>query len=175
MTRQPFACELSTDRIARINGLDLHFLEAGSREAPPVCFLHGGAAHAHWFDRVIPALVDRFHTVSLDQRGHGASAWATPPAYATEDFASDLVALMDHFGWERMALVGHSMGGHNAMGFAAWEGWATRRAAVQIGGEYRIYEGAAGFSLTAGNGAGRINTREREQKRSRQRPKCSPA
>jgi pimeloyl-ACP methyl ester carboxylesterase len=120
MTRQPFACELSTDRIARINGLDLHFLEAGSREAPPVCFLHGGAAHAHWFDRVIPALVDRFHTVSLDQRGHGASAWATPPAYATEDFASDLVALMDHFGWERMALVGHSMGGHNAMGFAAW-------------------------------------------------------
>jgi pimeloyl-ACP methyl ester carboxylesterase len=27
---------------------------------------------------------------------------------------------MDHFGWPRMALVGHSMGGHNSMGFAAW-------------------------------------------------------
>jgi len=27
---------------------------------------------------------------------------------------------MDTFRWERMTLVGHSMGGHNAMAFAAW-------------------------------------------------------
>ena len=120
MTGQPFACELSHHRNIRVNGLDLHLLQAGPPDAPPVCFLHGGAAHAHWFDRVIPALIERFHVISLDQRGHGASAWATPPAYATEDFASDLLALMDHFRWDRMALVGHSMGGHNSMGFAAW-------------------------------------------------------
>jgi pimeloyl-ACP methyl ester carboxylesterase len=120
MTGQSFACERSNHRKVRINGLDLHVLEAGPVEAPPVCFLHGGAAHAHWFDRVIPAFTDRFHTISLDQRGHGASTWATPPAYATEDFASDLLALMDHFRWERMALVGHSMGGHNSMAFASW-------------------------------------------------------
>lgn len=120
MTGQSFACELSSDRNVRINGLDLHYFEAGPPDAPPVCFLHGGAAHAHWFDHVIPAFTDGFHVISLDQRGHGASAWATPPAYATQDFASDLLALMDHFGWDRMALVGHSMGGHNSMGFAAW-------------------------------------------------------
>jgi len=120
MTGQPFACERAHARKVRINGLDLHLLEAGPPEAPPICFLHGGAAHAHWFDRVMPAFTDRFHVISLDQRGHGASAWATPPAYATQDFAADLLALMEHFGWPRMALVGHSMGGHNAMGFAAW-------------------------------------------------------
>jgi pimeloyl-ACP methyl ester carboxylesterase len=95
-------------------------LQTGPRDAPAVCFLHGGAAHAHWFDRVIPAFTERFRVISLDQRGHGLSAWATPPAYATEDFAADLLALMEHLGWRRMALVGHSMGGHNAMGFAAW-------------------------------------------------------
>jgi pimeloyl-ACP methyl ester carboxylesterase len=120
MTGQTFACERAEHRNIRINGLDLHLLETGPPQAPPICFLHGGAAHAHWFDRVIPAFADRFHVVSLDQRGHGASAWATPPAYATQDFASDLLALMDHVGWARMALVGHSMGGHNAMAFAAW-------------------------------------------------------
>jgi pimeloyl-ACP methyl ester carboxylesterase len=27
---------------------------------------------------------------------------------------------MDRLGWARMTLVGHSMGGHNSMGFAAW-------------------------------------------------------
>jgi pimeloyl-ACP methyl ester carboxylesterase len=130
MTRQPFACERSTERKALINGLDLHLLEAGAVGAPPLCFLHGGAAHAHWFDRVIPAFTDRFHTVALDQRGHGGSAWATPPAYATEDFAEDLVGLLDHLGWPRVALVGHSMGGHNAMGFAAW--YPHRVAALAI-------------------------------------------
>jgi pimeloyl-ACP methyl ester carboxylesterase len=120
MTGQPLGGERANARKVRINGLDLHFLETGPSEAPPLCFLHGGAAHAHWFDKVIGAFADRFHVISLDQRGHGASAWATPPAYATQDFAADLVALMDHFGWPRMALVGHSMGGHNSMGFAAW-------------------------------------------------------
>jgi pimeloyl-ACP methyl ester carboxylesterase len=98
----------------------LHMLETGPPEAPPICFLHGGAAHAHWFDRVIPAFAERFRIISLDQRGHGASAWAKPPAYATQDFASDLLALLDHLGWARMALVGHSMGGHNSMAFSAW-------------------------------------------------------
>jgi len=120
MARQPLACEAARRRFERINGLELHFLQTGPESAPPVCFLHGGAAHAHWFDRVIPPLSGRFHVISLDQRGHGESQWARPAAYATEDFAGDLLALMDRLGWARMTLVGHSMGGHNSMGFAAW-------------------------------------------------------
>lgn len=86
----------------------------------PLCFLHGGAAHAHWYDLVAPAFADRFHVLALDQRGHGESDWASPPAYATEDFASDLLAMMDALNWRRTTLVGHSMGGHNAMAFSAW-------------------------------------------------------
>lgn len=120
MTGQTFACHRAEPRKVRLNGLELHYLQAGPPDAPPVCFLHGGAAHAHWFDRVLPAFTDRFHVIALDQRGHGRSAWATPPAYATQDFAADLLALFDHLGWARAALVGHSMGGHNAMAFAAW-------------------------------------------------------
>jgi len=115
-----FGCQQSRSRTLEINGRDLHFLEAGPSGAPALCFLHGGAAHAHWFDAVLPRFVPDYHVLSLDQRGHGRSGWAVPPAYATEDFASDLVTLMDRLGWERMTLVGHSMGGHNAMAFAAW-------------------------------------------------------
>jgi len=94
--------------------------ESGDADAPTLCFLHGGAAHAHWFDGVMGAFSAGFRVISLDQRGHGDSAWAMPPAYATEDFAADLLALMDRLDLPRMALVGHSMGGHNAMGFSAW-------------------------------------------------------
>jgi pimeloyl-ACP methyl ester carboxylesterase len=64
--------------------------------------------------------VERFHVLALDQRGHGESGWVSPPAYATSDFASDLHEVMDVLGWARMSLVGHSMGGHNSMAFAAW-------------------------------------------------------
>ena len=113
-------CERARRRVAEINGLRLHVLESGRPGAPGLCFLHGGAAHAHWFDAVTPAFVDRFHVVALDQRGHGESQWAAPPAYGTEDFVADLVGLMDTMGWARMTIVGHSMGGHNAMTFAAW-------------------------------------------------------
>jgi pimeloyl-ACP methyl ester carboxylesterase len=130
MTRQWLGCEQARKRVELINGLHLHFLESGREGAPALCFLHGGAAHAHWFDRVLPAFADRFHVISLDQRGHGESDWATPPAYATTDFAADLRALMDRLGWARMTLVGHSMGGHNSMGFAAWH--ADRTAALVI-------------------------------------------
>jgi pimeloyl-ACP methyl ester carboxylesterase len=115
-----FGCALARDRHVDINGLRLHLLEGGRPDGPVLCFLHGGSAHAHWFDAVLPEFADRFHVISLDQRGHGESEWASPPAYATEDFSSDLVALMDHMGCPRMAVVGHSMGGHNATAFAAW-------------------------------------------------------
>ena len=115
-----FGCETARTRGLEINGLRLRLLQWGAPGRPALCFLHGGAAHAHWFDLVAPAFADRFHVVALDQRGHGESQWAEPPAYATEDFAGDLVGVMDALGWERMTVVGHSMGGHNAMAFAAW-------------------------------------------------------
>ena len=98
MTRQLLACEAAERRTETLNGLRLQFLQIGPNGAPAICFLHGGAAHAHWFDRVIPTLADRFDAIALDQRGHGESQWATPPAYATEDFARDLIALMDRLG-----------------------------------------------------------------------------
>jgi pimeloyl-ACP methyl ester carboxylesterase len=113
-------CEHAHSRTVDVRGLRLHLLESGPAAAPTLCFLHGGAAHAHWFDMVTAAFTDRFHVIALDQRGHGESQWAEPPAYATEDFTGDLLELMDRLGLGQMTVIGHSMGGHNAMTFAAW-------------------------------------------------------
>jgi pimeloyl-ACP methyl ester carboxylesterase len=120
MTDLQLGCDVARHRTLEIRGIPLHMLESGPPGAPGLCFLHGGAAHAHWFDRVTPAFADRFHVVALDQRGHGESGWARPPAYGTEDFVVDLRALVDALGWKRFVLAGHSMGGHNAMAFTAW-------------------------------------------------------
>jgi len=125
-----FGCETARSRSLQVGGLTLHALEWGAPGRPALCFLHGGSAHAHWFDAVVPAFVDRYHVLSLDQRGHGASQWAPDPAYATEDFARDLVGVMDALGWRRMTVIGHSMGGHNAMAFAAWHPERVERLVV---------------------------------------------
>lgn len=103
-----------------VNGLRLSALEWAAPGRPPLCFLHGGSAHAHWFDAVVPDFVGRYHILSLDQRGHGESEWSPAGEYATEHFASDLLEVMDAMGWKRMILAGHSMGGHNAMSFSGW-------------------------------------------------------
>jgi pimeloyl-ACP methyl ester carboxylesterase len=125
-----FGCERAKSRTVRVGGLALHLLEWGTPGQPALCFLHGGSAHAHWFDLVVPAFADRFHVISLDQRGHGESEWPRPPAYATEDFAADLLGVMAALGWERAVVAGHSMGGHNAMAFAAWHPQRVRALAI---------------------------------------------
>jgi pimeloyl-ACP methyl ester carboxylesterase len=115
-----FACETARSRRVEVRGLELRLLEWGPAAPSGVLLLHGGAAHAHWFDAVAVAVADGRHVVALDQRGHGESAWARPPAYATQDFAGDIVGVLDALGWTSAALVGHSMGGHNAIACAAW-------------------------------------------------------
>jgi pimeloyl-ACP methyl ester carboxylesterase len=120
MTGLDFGCRTARSRVFVVNGLRLHALEWGETGRPGLCFLHGGAAHAHWFDLVAPAFADRFHIIALDQRGHGESAWANPPSYATEDFAGDLSGVFDALEWREVTLVGHSMGGLNSIGFSAW-------------------------------------------------------
>jgi esterase len=124
MTAAPYGCAGALRRSFTLGGLTLRALGWGVPGRPGLCFLHGGSAHAHWFDAVAPAFADRHEVIALDQRGHGESDWpaaaADHPAYATESFVSDLLGVMEALGWKEMTLCGHSMGGHNAMAFAAW-------------------------------------------------------
>ena len=130
MPTERFACATARHRTFDTGKVALHALTWGDEGAPGVLMLHGGAAHAHWFDRVAGPFTDRFHVVALDQRGHGESEWPAPPAYATEDFAADLLAVVDALAWDRVILVGHSMGGHNSMAFSAWHPDRVRGLAV---------------------------------------------
>jgi pimeloyl-ACP methyl ester carboxylesterase len=101
----------ATSRFVEANGVKLHYLDYGTEGRPPVLFIHGGAAHAHWFDFVAPGFTPDFHMRSLDLRGHGDSAWADPPAYSFAHYASDVAAAVEALDLHDFALVGHSMGG----------------------------------------------------------------
>jgi len=56
-------------------------------------------------------------TIAAASSALATRAWAPDPAYATEDFARDLVGVMDALGWRRMTVIGHSMGGLIALGY----------------------------------------------------------
>lgn len=73
--------------------------------------LHGGAVNAHWFDFVAAGFARDYHVRALDQRGHGDSAWAQPPAYGYDRYAADLAQVIETLDLREVVLVGHSMGG----------------------------------------------------------------
>lgn len=105
------------DRYVTTNGLRFHYREWGSASAPPLLILHGITGHAWEFDGVASALAEQYHVLAVNQRGHGASAWAE--AYSPAVMAEDVAALIDVLGLERVHVLGHSMGGANTWWFAA--------------------------------------------------------
>ena len=120
---------VARDRFVTVNGLRLRYRDWGG-DGPPLLALHGAAAHAHWWDPVAPRLWRRVRVLALDWRGHGRSAWPRPPAYASADFAADLLGLIERLRLERVVVAGHSMGGHAALAFAAWHRDALARLVV---------------------------------------------
>jgi len=115
----------------RAAGLELACADYGGEGKPPMLLLHGGAAHARWWDFVAPELTGRFHVLALDQRGHGESPWTNEWAYGSRHYAADLAAVIQGWGLGAPVLIGHSMGGHTAMVYAA-EHDQTLRALVTI-------------------------------------------
>jgi pimeloyl-ACP methyl ester carboxylesterase len=101
------------------NGIKLHYLDYGTAGRRPMLCIHGGAAHAHWFDFVGPGFTSDHHVLALDLRGHGDSARAAPSTYAWQTFADDIDAFVEKLDLRDFILVGHSMGGMISLVYAA--------------------------------------------------------
>lgn len=107
------------ERTAELRGLRFHWVEWGEAGAPAILALHGVSAMCRIWDPLGRALQDRYHVIAPDQRGHGDTSWPVEPDYSTDDYVGDLEALVEHLGLDRFALIALSMGGMNAMAYAA--------------------------------------------------------
>jgi len=97
-------------RVLRINGIDMHVLEAG--EGPAVLLVHGFPdTHAVW-RRQVPALAAAgYRVIAPDTRGCGASTVSERlEDYHIDNLKADLLALLDALAIERVRLVGHDWG-----------------------------------------------------------------
>lgn len=107
---------LPVDKFVTLNGLRFHYLDWEQAGARKILFLHGSRLTAHTFDLVCLALRDRFCCLSVDSRGHGDTEWASDADYRPETRVAE--ALVDHLGLNDFVLVGMSMGGGTAIGYA---------------------------------------------------------
>jgi pimeloyl-ACP methyl ester carboxylesterase len=107
------------DRYVFLNGLRFHYLDWGTEGKQAMLLLHGFTTMAHAWDFFAPPLRERYHIVALDQRGHGDSQWAEDAAYTTEAHLVDIAGFVDALKLGDLVLVGHSMGGRNAIMYAA--------------------------------------------------------
>lgn len=80
-------------------------------------FLHGLMGYSQNWRKIISGLEATERVLVYDQRGHGKSHKPLT-GYAAEDYADDLFLITQELGWEQFILVGHSMGGRNALMFA---------------------------------------------------------
>jgi pimeloyl-ACP methyl ester carboxylesterase len=97
------------ERFFRSGALRIHVRDWGDPAAAPLVVVHGLRDHSHSFDDLARGLLDRFHVLALDLRGHGDSE--TTPYYAFGHFVLDLHNLIRALRLVRPVLIGHSMGG----------------------------------------------------------------
>lgn len=96
-------------------GLRLAYQEWGPDGGPVILALHGFGVSGHMFDEFGQRAADRYRLINLDQRGHGDSEWAPDGDYTRDAFVADVEAVREGLGLERVILMGHSMGGLNAV------------------------------------------------------------
>jgi pimeloyl-ACP methyl ester carboxylesterase len=99
----------------------IRYLRWGDRTRPGVVLVHGGAAHARWWDHLAPFLAAHHHVVALDLSGHGDSG--RRERYHPGTWADEVLAVADDAGVTGPpVLVGHSMGGFVSIVAAARHG-----------------------------------------------------
>lgn len=76
----------------------------------PVLFLQGIGIAGRGWQRQVEGLGEGFKCLTFDNRGVCQSAPCRGPI-RIEDMAEDARALMDHLGWPKAHVVGHSLGG----------------------------------------------------------------
>lgn len=96
-----------------VNGVELEVFEAGRHNVgKPIVLCHGWPEHAFsWRHQMAPLAAAGYHVIVPNQRGYGNSSRPLEVTeYDIERLSGDLIALLDHYGYEDATFVGHDWG-----------------------------------------------------------------
>ncbi len=100
-------------QLISVNGIQLEVFEAGKQnKGKPIVLCHGWPEHAYsWRFQVEPLVTAGYHVIIPNQRGYGNSSCPSlVPAYDIRHLSADLIALLDHFGYQEATFMGHDWG-----------------------------------------------------------------
>jgi pimeloyl-ACP methyl ester carboxylesterase len=98
------------DAEVTVAGAQIHYLAWGEPGRRGLLFVHGGAAHAHWWRHVAATFAADCRVAAIDLSGHGDSDRRT--TYSLELWAEEIVAVARAAAFDGLPLViAHSMGG----------------------------------------------------------------
>jgi pimeloyl-ACP methyl ester carboxylesterase len=110
------AAASAQSRVASVNGVELHYLVAGS--GPPVILLHGYAETSRMWLPLMARLAKTNTVIAPDLRGAGTSS-KPGSGYDKKTMAADVHALALSLGFKRTKVVGHDIGLMVAYAYAA--------------------------------------------------------
>jgi esterase len=103
----------------RSGDVQIHLRRLGKPGRTPLLIVHGLSYFSWDWLEVAQALGVEREVIAMDMRGFGDSDWSPAQDYRVSAMAQDILAVLDHAGWKRVLLVGHSMGGRSTTYVAA--------------------------------------------------------
>lgn len=89
----------------------LYYETHGAEGAAPLILSSGLGGSANYWQPNIPALAKHHRVIAYDHRGTGRSDRALPDVVTVDDFAGDIITLMDELEIPKAHLIGHAAGG----------------------------------------------------------------
>ncbi|MEU5076844.1 alpha/beta fold hydrolase [Streptomyces asoensis] len=116
----PMSYKTTPNRSVSVRGVTFAYRRLGPDDGIPLILLnHLSAVLDNWDPRVVDGLAARRQVITFDNRGVGASGGSTPDTI--EAMARDAVLFIRALGYDRVDLLGLSMGGFIAQVIAAQE------------------------------------------------------
>lgn len=95
-------------RYAAINGLSMYYEVHG--QGRPLLLLHGGFGLVEQWGELLTRLAETRQVIAPELQGHGRTADLDRP-FSFEQFADDVIGLLDHLGLAEADVLGYSLGG----------------------------------------------------------------
>ena len=102
---------------ATVNGFRMAYRERGRGRETALLLIHGFPLDSRLWDAQLAGLSSCARVIAPDLRGSGKSD-VPPGPYSVDQYADDVVGLLDNLGIRRAVVAGLSMGGYIA--FALW-------------------------------------------------------
>ncbi|WP_027154216.1 alpha/beta hydrolase [Mesorhizobium sp. WSM2561] len=107
-----------------INGLNYYYAVYGRGE--PLLLLHGGLGTTDMFAPILPKLAENRTVIGVDLHGHGRTALGDR-ALSLEAMGDDMAAIVKALGYDKVDVMGYSLGGGVAFRMAVQHPETVRR------------------------------------------------